>query len=81
MDMWLPGTADGDADAGLRVSLPPMSASSTIGARRVELPERIADERTLANDRLRLRFDERGRLPACTTCVRTGRCCAALATS
>ena len=62
MDMWLPGTADGDADAGLRVSLPPMSASSTIGARRVELPERIADERTLANDRLRLRFDERGRL-------------------
>lgn len=62
IDMWLPGDADCGPDEALRVSLPPMSASSTIGARRAQLPRRAADERALENDRLALRFDERGRL-------------------
>lgn len=62
LDMWLSGGADCGPDEGVRVSLPPMSASSTIGARRVQLPARRADERALENDRLRIAFDERGRL-------------------
>ena len=64
VDMWLPADEECGAGEALLVSLPPMSASSTIGARRAKLPALRAEENVLENDRLRVSFDERGRMAA-----------------
>ena len=62
VETWLEGGEELPEGEALRLSLPPMSASSTVGARSARLPEQRADETVLENDRLRLSFDERGRL-------------------
>ena len=62
VDMWLEprhGQQLGENEA-LRMTLPPLSSTATVSARRMELPTMIARENLLENDRLRVNFDDRG---------------------
>ena len=62
VDMWL--APDGECEPGeaMRISLPPISATSATRAKPAKLPELRAEGGVLENDRVRLNFDERGYL-------------------